>query len=61
MKIFAFTDVHANINALKKIKSEHIKPEESRKISKTLAPLFISNPFKNSDITSTHPAIEKRI
>jgi Zn-dependent protease with chaperone function len=26
-----------------------------------MAPLFISNPFKNSDITNTHPAIEKRI
>jgi heat shock protein HtpX len=49
------------IGALKKIKSENINPKESRKISKTMAPLFISNPFKNSDITSTHPAIEKRI
>ena len=49
------------INALKKIKAEKINPNESKRISKTMAPLFISNPFKNSDLTSTHPAIEKRI
>ena len=49
------------IGALKKIKSEHIIPEQSKKISKTMAPLFISNPFKNANLTSTHPAIEKRI
>lgn len=49
------------IGALKKIKNENINTNESKKISKTMAPLFISNPFKNSDITSTHPAIEKRI
>jgi len=49
------------IGALKKIKKETINTKESRKISKTMAPLFISNPFKNSDITSTHPSLEKRI
>jgi heat shock protein HtpX len=52
------------IGALKKIKNENINkinPSESRKISKAMAPLFISNPFKNSDITSTHPDISKRI
>ena len=49
------------VGALKKIKSEHIDPKESRKIGKAVAPLFISNPFKNSDITSTHPSLEKRI
>lgn len=49
------------IGALKKIKQQHINPEESRRISKAVAPLFISNPFKNSDITSTHPSLEKRI
>ncbi len=49
------------IGALKKIKKEKINPNESKKISKTMAPLFISNPFKNADLTSTHPAIEKRI
>lgn len=49
------------IGALKKIKAEHINPNESKKIGKAIAPLFISNPFKNSDLTSTHPAIEKRL
>jgi len=49
------------INALKKIKKETINTKESKKISKTMAPLFISNPFKNSDITSTHPSLDKRI
>ena len=49
------------IGALKKIKSETINPNESKKIGKAVAPLFISNPFKNSDITSTHPDINKRI
>ena len=49
------------IGALKKIKKETINTKESKKISKTMAPLFISNPFKNSDITSTHPSLEKRI
>jgi len=49
------------IGALKKIKKETINTRESKKISKTMAPLFISNPFKNSDITSTHPSLDKRI
>lgn len=49
------------IGALKKIKREHINPQESKKIGKAIAPLFISNPFKNSDITSTHPSLEARI
>jgi heat shock protein HtpX len=49
------------IGALRKIENEHIDPKQSKRISKTMAPLFISNPFKNSDITSTHPAIKKRI
>lgn len=49
------------IGALKKIKGEKISPNESKRISKTMAPLFISNPFKNSEVTSTHPALEKRI
>jgi heat shock protein HtpX len=49
------------IGALKKIKNEHIDTKESKKISKTMAPLFISNPFKNSDITSTHPSLDSRI
>jgi len=49
------------IGALKKIKNEHIDIKESKKINKAVAPLFISNPFKNSDITSTHPSLDKRI
>jgi heat shock protein HtpX len=44
------------IGALKKIKLEN-KPE--KKISKAVAQLFFSNPFK--DIGSTHPDIDKRI
>ena len=48
------------INALKKIKSEHI--DENPRISKAIAPLFISNPFKNiQNLTSTHPPLEERI
>ena len=49
------------IGALKKIKQEHIKPQESKAISKVMAPLFISNPFRNNDITSTHPSLDSRI
>ncbi len=45
------------INALKKIKEENTVPE--KKISKAVAPLFISSPFKGWD--KTHPALEKRI
>jgi heat shock protein HtpX len=49
------------IGALKKIKNENIDSKESKKIGKAIAPLFISNPFRNKELTSTHPAIEKRI
>ena len=49
------------IGALKKIKSETINTSESKKIGKAVAPLFISNPFKNNELTSTHPDINKRI
>ena len=45
------------IKALEKIKHEHAPVE--KKISKAVAPLFFSNPFKN--LGSTHPPIEKRI
>ncbi|MBI4116776.1 M48 family metallopeptidase [Candidatus Pacearchaeota archaeon] len=47
---------HGLIGALKKIKNEN-QPE--KKISKVVAPLFFSNPFKN--LGSTHPPIEERI
>jgi len=50
------------IGALKKIKHEHIDVKTSKhQISKAIAPLFISNPFKNEDVTSTHPSLSKRI
>lgn len=44
------------IGALKKIQKEH---EPERKVSKAVAPLFFTNPFR--ELGSTHPAIEKRI
>ena len=44
------------IGALKKIKKE---TEPEKKVSKAVAPLFFSNPFK--DIGSSHPDIDKRI
>ncbi|MEA3329689.1 MAG: M48 family metallopeptidase [Nanoarchaeota archaeon] len=48
------------IGALKKIKQDHIP---SKKVSKAVAPLFISDPLRMSasGLTSTHPPIEKRI
>jgi heat shock protein HtpX len=54
-------------NALKKIDNEHPSPEqvkeEKKKISKAVAPLFISDPFKKKvqNAFSTHPSIKKRI
>ncbi|MDD5192935.1 MAG: M48 family metalloprotease, partial [Candidatus Nanoarchaeia archaeon] len=47
------------VGALKKIKNEQVPTQETRKIPKAVAPLFISNPFKAA--LSTHPPIEKRI
>jgi len=49
------------IRALKKIGKENTPSKENKKISKTMAPLFISNPFTNKNITSTHPPLDKRI
>jgi len=51
------------IGALKKIKNEHAPAQETKKINKAVAPLFISDPFKKriETLTSTHPPIEKRI
>jgi len=49
------------LGALKKIKSESMNAQENKSISKAVAPLFISNPFKNKDITSTHPSLDSRI
>ena len=45
------------IGALTKIKNENTTSE--KKISKAIAPLFISSPFKN--LSSSHPPLEKRI
>ncbi|MFH1358282.1 MAG: M48 family metallopeptidase [archaeon] len=51
-------------NALKKIKNEH-KPNSEQKhhYSKSVAPLFISDPFKRNikGLFQTHPSLEKRI
>lgn len=45
------------IGALEKIRKENV-PQEKR-VSKALAPLFISNPLRG--LSATHPPIEKRI
>lgn len=48
--------------ALEKIKKDH--PREKPKGSKTVAPLYISNPFKAQSVSSmwaTHPPIDERI
>ena len=49
------------INALKKIKND--QPMKSHRVSKSVAPLFLSDPFKRKvqNAFSTHPTIEKRI
>jgi len=48
--------------ALEKIKQDH--PKSKPKGSKTVAPLYISNPFRRVDVSSvwsTHPPIDERI
>ena len=48
--------------ALERIKQDH--PKEKPKGSKTVAPLYISNPFKKQNMNSwwaTHPPIDERI
>ena len=45
------------IKALKKIQGDHFQDE--KKISKAVAPLFFSNPFKG--LGSTHPPLSRRI
>ena len=49
------------IGALKKIKSD--TSSEKPKISKAVAPLFMSDPFKRkiSNLFATHPPLEDRI
>ncbi|HKL24003.1 MAG TPA: M48 family metallopeptidase [Candidatus Nanoarchaeia archaeon] len=54
----------ALIRALEKIKNDQPTPyqNKNKKVNKTLAPLFFSNPFKNmNNLAKTHPPIEKRI
>ncbi len=45
------------IKALEKIKLDVVQPE--KRVSKAVAPLFFSNPFKG--LASTHPPLDKRI
>ena len=50
--------------ALKKIQNEHVSDREKKhRVSKALAPLFISDPFKKKvqGLFSTHPPINDRI
>lgn len=51
------------INALKKIDKEVVSSESKKNISKAVAPLFMSDPFKKkvSGLFSTHPSLKKRI
>jgi len=51
------------IRALKKIDRERPTEQEKRTISKAVAPLFISDPFKRKveGLFQTHPPIQKRI
>jgi len=50
-------------NALLKIKHEQNIPDRNIHVSKAVAPLFMSDPFKKkiSGIFATHPPLEKRI
>jgi heat shock protein HtpX len=50
-------------SALKKIKGEQHLPDKNIKLSKAIAPLFMSDPFKSkvSGLFQTHPPIDKRI
>ncbi len=50
-------------SALKKIKHEHLSPNDKHHFPKAVAPLFISDPFKKkfTNLFSTHPNIDDRI
>lgn len=50
-------------DALRKIRDEHVSPEERKRYSKEMAPLFISDPFKRkiTNLLSTHPDVNERI
>lgn len=47
------------ISALKKIKGD--SESKNLKVSKAVAPLFISSPFRMSNLLATHPPLEARI
>jgi len=51
------------VKALKKIDKEHPTEQEKKRISKAIAPLFISDPFKRKveGLFQTHPPIQRRI
>lgn len=46
-------------SALKKIKDDNTKPTATA--NKAVAHLYFSNPFKKSDLLSTHPNIDERV
>ncbi len=50
-------------HALKKIKAEQNTPDKNIHVSKAVAPLFLSDPFKKkiSGLLATHPSLESRI
>lgn len=50
-------------SALEKIRHEHVSPDDKKRYSSAVAPLFISDPFKKKiqGLFSTHPPLEERI
>ncbi len=49
-------------NALRKIKAEHVSPQEMHKFNHAVAPLFIADPFKKlQGLFATHPPVDERI
>lgn len=50
-------------SALRKIKAEHVPQQETKKFNHAVAPLFISDPFKQkfTNLFATHPPIDERI
>lgn len=50
-------------NALKRIRDEHISEQDKKRYARAMAPLFISNPFKErfKNIFSSHPDVNERI
>lgn len=50
-------------SALQKIKNDSVPAQDTKRYTKSMAPLFISDPFKKKFMTlfSTHPDIDQRI